>query len=83
MFYWLYTYSIYINICIHHYLHVDLSGLCPMGWVDSGVRCYKLSTTTGNAADAETFCASQHPGATLAKIESVIEQNYLVNNVSL
>ena len=57
------------------------SGSCPSGWSDSGIYCYRLTFTNTTWSNGNTDCESLHSGATLAKMASLSEYEYLYYDV--
>lgn len=54
-----------------------MTGSCPGGWYDSGVRCYWVSTIDINYDDSIANCNSQYTGATLATLDSAAEWSFI------
>ncbi|XP_050958647.1 ladderlectin-like [Labeo rohita] len=56
---------------------VNSFGKCPYGWLNFGVRCYKIVSQPANWIIAERSCQSL--GGNLASVHSTIEQEFLLN----
>ena len=71
---------VYQNV-VFNSIMTEMTGSCPPGWWDSGVRCYQGSTDVMTGDASQTFCPTTHPDAVMAVVDSQAEQEFLENTI--